>query len=90
MNLQLRPDIEARIREKVDSGKYDSAEQIIEHAMDALEAREEFEADNIERLRAEVQIGIEQADRGLCEPWDFGALKKRLHEEHRQRHGAST
>lgn len=39
----------------------------------------------LERLRAELDIGIREADAGLAKPLDFDVLIKRLHEEHARR-----
>lgn len=39
----------------------------------------------LEELRAELDIGIQEADAGLAKPLDFDALIKELHEEHARR-----
>lgn len=39
----------------------------------------------LEQLRAELDIGIREADAGLAKPLDFEALIKELHEEHARR-----
>ena len=39
----------------------------------------------LEQLRAELDIGIREADAGLAKPLDFDVLIKELHEEHARR-----
>ena len=57
--LTLSPELAALIREKVESGRYGNANQVLEEALRLLDER-----DRIEWLRAEIAIGLEQIDRG--------------------------
>ncbi len=88
MNITITSDARRVIDERIRSGQYHSAEQVVEEALQLLESRDQFEAEtaeNIERLRALVKVGIDQADRGECRPLDFAATRKRLHEEYAKR-----
>jgi len=87
MKITLTSDAQRVVDERVRSGQYHSAEHVVEEALHLLASRDASEDDpaNIERLRALVQVGIDQADRGECKPLDFEALRKRLHAEHAQR-----
>lgn len=59
MHLDVPPQIEAMIREKVESGEYLDAAQVVEEALRLLQER-----DDLRQLRAALQIGIDQLDRG--------------------------
>ena len=55
----LSPELAALIREKVESGRYGDANQVLEEAMQLLDDR-----DRLEWLRAEIAIGLEEIERG--------------------------
>lgn len=59
MSVALPPELEAKIRERVDSGRYGDASEVIGDAMRLLEERERSE-----HLNALLAIGLEQAKRG--------------------------
>jgi antitoxin ParD1/3/4 len=64
MNISLTPELERRISEKVDSGLYSTASEVVREALRRL-----FEADAererlIGQLNAELQEGVDQLDQG--------------------------
>jgi antitoxin ParD1/3/4 len=52
------------IHKKVESGLYLSASEVVREALRLLEERDRLNAMKFEELRKEIQIGIDQADRG--------------------------
>lgn len=64
MNVSLTPDLERRIAEKVKGGAYGSPSDVVRQALLLLFEAEERRAHELERLDGDIQIGIEQADRG--------------------------
>ena len=60
MSIQIPPDIEARIQQKVAAGAFPDADEVIHEAMRLLDAQER----RLEELRAKLQIGLDQLDRG--------------------------
>jgi antitoxin ParD1/3/4 len=64
MSVTLTPEAEAAVREKVESGRYQTVDEVIHEALRALDERE-----RIEHLRAKLQTGREQLDRGLGIPF---------------------
>ena len=64
MNISLTPQLEKLIQEKVASGRYGSASEVIREALRLLDDQEKLYQIRLEELRREVQIGIDQADRG--------------------------
>ena len=60
MNVSLTPQLEAMIRAKVESGKYNNASEVVREALRLMQERETKR----ERMRAEIQIGLDQLERG--------------------------
>ncbi len=59
MNVSLTPRLEAMIHAKVESGLYNNASEVVREALRIMEREE-----RVQRLRDEVQIGLDQIDRG--------------------------
>lgn len=64
MNVSLTPELERRIAEKVESGLYTSASEVVRESLRLLFEAEEQKEQRRERLRADIRIGLEQLDRG--------------------------
>jgi antitoxin ParD1/3/4 len=63
MQLSLSPDVQQLIQERVNSGKYPTAEDVVAAAIRALDQQEQFgdfEADELDHLLAEGERSIEQ------------------------------
>lgn len=85
--LNLPPDFERAIWERVDSGKYESAVDVLDAALHALEMWEEDEAEQEDELRALIQEGIDESDRGEAIPGEQAIAEIRA--ELRRRFGHS-
>lgn len=81
MNISLTPELEQLIHQKLTSGRYQSASEVVREALRLLEERDQLRALRLEELRSEIRVGIEQADRGETAPLDAGgtlaAVRKR-------------
>lgn len=64
MNVSLTPELERWVSERVDRGRYRSASEVIREGLRLLQEREEEHSVRLEALRRELQIGIDQLDRG--------------------------
>jgi antitoxin ParD1/3/4 len=60
MTIQLKPEQEKFIQEKIASGEYSNADDVISQAFKLLEARER----KIKELREQIAIGTEQIANG--------------------------
>lgn len=81
MSIQRWPEAEATIRELVERGGYEDEEAVVSEALRVL-----IERDKLERLRALIAVGDEQAARGELIPWtpDFmDRLKRKTAEDDR-------
>jgi len=64
MNVSLTPQLEQLVHQKVESGRYLSASEVVREALRLLEERDQLRDLKLEELRKFVAVGIEQADRG--------------------------
>ena len=64
MNVLLKPELERFIDEQVQQGRYDSADDAINAAVAQFQTERNLAAFQLDRLRAEVDLGIAEADRG--------------------------
>ena len=80
MNVSLTPELEQLIRTKVQSGLYLSASEVVREALRLLEERDRVQAMKLAELRKEIQVGLDQADRGelLDGPEVFAKLRSKI------------
>jgi len=64
MSIQLTPEFEQLIENKVKSGPYKSASEVIAEALRLLEQRDRIFADNKDAVRAKIEQGWQAAQRG--------------------------
>ena len=62
MTVELKPEIEALIQKRLQSGAFSSAEKVIERALEFLNAEEDWLPDNRDHIA--VQEGWDEAQRG--------------------------
>jgi antitoxin ParD1/3/4 len=82
MNVSLTPELEELINQKVSSGLYHSASEVIREALRLLKEQDELRKFRLEQLRKEVAIGIDQGNRGQVKPAE--EVFRRLRERNRQ------
>jgi antitoxin ParD1/3/4 len=68
MNVSLTPELERFVSERVASGRYASASEVIREALRLLEERDQ--------LRQDVRRGLEQLDHGRHRPFDDHAVER--------------
>lgn len=73
MNSNLTPQLEDMVRQKVESGLYTSASQVVREAWRLMEERDQLFAAKLVRLRADLQAGL---DSGPAVPWDAHEVKR--------------
>jgi antitoxin ParD1/3/4 len=77
MNLSLPPDLEQFVHQKVESGKYPTANDVIREGLRLLRERDE-DNQKLEELRREIAIGIEQIEQGKVAPFSARETLARL------------
>jgi antitoxin ParD1/3/4 len=64
MNVSLTPELEKLVESKVQSGRYQSASEVIREGLRLLDDRDRLHNAQLEEVRRKIQIGIDQLDRG--------------------------
>ena len=64
MNVSLTPELEQLIHDRVNSGRYHSASEVVREALRLLEERDELRQLRLAELRKKVAAGLESLDRG--------------------------
>jgi putative addiction module CopG family antidote len=78
MNISLTPHLEAMIREKVESGSYNSASEVVREALRLLEEEDQLRAVKMQRLRRDIQEGL---DSGPSTEFDPQEIKRSAREK---------
>ncbi|HZS46213.1 MAG TPA: type II toxin-antitoxin system ParD family antitoxin [Blastocatellia bacterium] len=64
MIIELKPEDELIIQRRLQSGAFNSVDDIIHRALESLEADEEWMAQNKESINEKISRGLAQLDRG--------------------------
>jgi putative addiction module CopG family antidote len=87
MDVLLKPELEKFIGEKLRSGQYANASDLVNEALQVLKDQEEFSPEHEAYLRTELRRGLEQLDAGLASDFDAGKIiaeeRRRLSEAKR-------
>jgi antitoxin ParD1/3/4 len=80
MNVLLPPDLERQIVEKVDSGLYTTASEVVQEALRLLFTRDTLDEEQIALFRSEIQLGLDELDRGEVVPMEdvFAEARQRI------------
>lgn len=73
MNVSLTAELEQFVDEKVASGVYHSASEVIREGLRLLKARDELRRVRTDELRRDVMLGVEQVRAGRGKKYDSGA-----------------
>ncbi|HSU13419.1 hypothetical protein [Longimicrobium sp.] len=68
MSLNIPPEFERAVLERVASGAYESTEDVLKACLEALTLLEADLAEDHEWLKREIQVGIDEAERGELIP----------------------
>lgn len=72
MNINLTPQLEELVREKVSSGLYNSASEVVREALRLMEAQDRLRAVKLETLRRDIREGLES---GPSTPWNIEEMR---------------
>jgi len=70
MNVSLTPELERMVNNRVRSGMYQTASEVVREALRVLDER-----DSLGTLRRKVQEGVAQIERGEYEEYDENTIK---------------
>lgn len=75
MNVSLTPELERYVNDKVEGGMYDSASEVVREGLRLLKEKDELHERKLAALRADIQIAVEQAERGQVSPFNEETLR---------------
>lgn len=80
MNVSLTPELEKLVQQKVASGLYLSASEVVREGLRLLQERDQLRETQLQELRERLAVGLAQLDRGEYIDYDEDTLKARLAE----------
>ncbi len=75
MDVSLTPDLERFVQEQIERGRYHSASEVFRAALRFFQVQELVQQLRSEKLRQEIQVGLDQARQGDVAPLDLEAIK---------------
>jgi len=78
MNVSLTPELDTFVHDKVESGMYHSASEVIREGLRLLQERDEKHQAQLEQLRKEIQFGFDQIERGEYTDYKVGEFDRFL------------
>ncbi len=90
MNMSLLPQLQKYVEDQLRAGRYGTAEELINAAVARLQTEEQLSADGLDELRAEIALGVEQADRGEVEPWDVEDVRAEVERRYAEESAKKT
>lgn len=78
MNISLTPELEKLVQDKVKSGRYHSASEVVREGLRLLEEQDLLRQVKLQKLREEIQKGI---DSGEATPLDMEEIIRECNAE---------
>jgi antitoxin ParD1/3/4 len=80
MNISLTPELERFVHDKVDSGMYTSASEVIRESLRLLHTHDDLLAQRINQLNQAIDVGLRQLSDGKKVPAEksFARFKKKI------------
>lgn len=87
VNISLTPELDAFLQSRVSSGRYQTASEVVREALRMLERLEKEREQGFHRLKAKLERGASQAERGELLDGDevFDELRQLIEERRRAR-----
>jgi Arc/MetJ-type ribon-helix-helix transcriptional regulator len=77
MSYQFPPDIQERLKARMNQGRYRSEDDVLRDAMDALD---QLEQEKLIRWHERNRISMQESQQGLSRPLDDESVLRRLRE----------
>lgn len=75
MNVSLSRQLRGFIERKVRTGKYQTASEVVREGLRLIEDRDTQRALQLRRLRDEIQVGLDQIEKGQVAPLNMKKIK---------------
>ncbi len=91
MNVSLTPELEKLVNEKVKSGLYNSASEVIRESLRLLQEQDTLKEFRRNELRREIMVGVEQIRNGeyteIKSPEELESFTEGIIKEAREKYG---
>lgn len=77
INISLPPELERRVRQRVESGLYGSASEVVREALRLLDRYEASRQAALSALRDDIDQGLADREAGRVADFDPAALKQK-------------
>ncbi|WP_290653598.1 type II toxin-antitoxin system ParD family antitoxin [Aquisalimonas sp.] len=77
MNVSLTPELEAFVKQKVNTGMYSSVSEVVREALRLLEEHDAMQEAKLQALRNDIQAGRASLGRGEGRALDVDTIKAR-------------
>ena len=79
MNVSLTPELETLVHDKVNSGLYTSASEVVREALRLFKERDAYQQQRLADLKREIAVGLEDVKQGRMVPGEqvFAELRQR-------------
>jgi antitoxin ParD1/3/4 len=81
-SITLHDDDESVIQQAMKSGRFVSESEVVSEALREFQVHEEIRRVKFAELRAKIQVGVDQLDRGEIAEFDLTAFLAARHAEH--------
>lgn len=84
MIVTLNPELARFVEDQIKAGRYRTPEDVVNGALSVLQGHQQLASDELAPLRAAIQVGWDEAERGEVEEWDINDIRaegRRLREE---------
>jgi antitoxin ParD1/3/4 len=68
MNISLTPELEKFVQDKVNSGMYTSASEVIRESLRLLHTYDDLQTQRIKQLNQAIDVGLQQLNNGKKTP----------------------
>ena len=70
MNISLNKELESYVNQKVESGLYHSASEVIRDGLRLMKERVALHQHRLAELRRDIAVGVDQANNGQVQPFN--------------------
>ena len=82
MNVSLTPEWHHFVSNKVKSGRYHSASEVVREGLRLLEEKEQIRELRLQELKAKINAGAAELDAGLGEEFDADEIRAEIRKRH--------
>jgi antitoxin ParD1/3/4 len=80
LEVTLSPTLQQFVEQKIRTGSFSSATDVVAGALELLKLEDEISGLDPEKLRAQIEVGMDESRRGLSTLLDMEEIKRLVHE----------